>query len=201
MKLPLCVERIVDLVGDSPCVVSVAHTWDEWHRVRPSDGNLMLKTLGLGSSIALGLALTLPKHRIFILDGDGAALMNLNGIVTVGWMQPKNLVHIVFDNNGYDACGGTPSATSAYASLDQIARGAGIASSCEVREIEPFVAAVQRANTTDGPHFICAKVERTEKMAKHTRYDEMENRYLFIRYLEKLENRKLLEYAMDVASQ
>ena len=49
----------------------------------------MIGSMGLASSIGLGIALKKPKKRIFIFDGDGNILMNLGSLVTIGNMQPK----------------------------------------------------------------------------------------------------------------
>ncbi len=190
--------RAAALIGDCPCVVSVGNNWTEWEIVRPGDGNLQVKTLGLGSSIGLGLAIEMQHRKIVILDGDGAVLMNLNGLVTVGWMQPKNLIHVVFDNKIYEASGGTPTASAFNASLKDLARGAGIRSAHEVQDLQGFEEALKDALASDGPHFIVAVVAPSEDPGEHARLDEMENRYRFIRYLEGLEGRRILEYPADI---
>ncbi len=204
-----CMRCAAALVGDAPCVVSIGQTWSQWNTVRPGDGNIQVKTLGLGASIGLGLALGLQDRKIVVLDGDGAVLMNLNGLVTIGSEQPKNLVHLVFDNKIYEASGGTPTATALNANLRDLALGAGIRSSHEVGDVEAFGETLKDALATDGPHFITAIVEPSPEQGGHPRIDdvekrnriridEVENRYRFIRYLEGLEGRHLLEYPADI---
>ena len=68
----------------------------------------MIGSMGLASSIGLGLALKNPKKRFFIFDGDGNVLMNLGSLATIGATEPKNLVHIVFDNSLHESTGGQP---------------------------------------------------------------------------------------------
>ena len=58
-------------------------------------------SMGLASSIGLGLALARPDLRVFVLDGDGSLLMNLGSLATIGWLQPANLVLVVMDNEEY----------------------------------------------------------------------------------------------------
>ena len=58
----------------------------------------MIGSMGLASSIGLGIALKKPKKKIFVFDGDGNILMNLGSLVTIGSLQPRNLIHIIFDN-------------------------------------------------------------------------------------------------------
>lgn len=68
----------------------------------------MIGSMGLASSIGLGLALKNPKKRIYVFDGDGNILMNLGSLVTIGSLKPKNLVHFVFDNGVHESTGGQP---------------------------------------------------------------------------------------------
>lgn len=65
--------------------------------------------MGFASALAHGLALRRPGDRIVVLDGDGAALMHLGNMATVGWTGPPDLVHVVLDNGGYDSTGAQPS--------------------------------------------------------------------------------------------
>ena len=192
--------RILDLFKDVPCVVTVGMTWGEWDRARPSGGNFAVKTLGSGSSVGLGLAVSLPHRKIVIFDGDGAVLMNLNGLVTVGQIQPKNLIHVVFDNKIYEASGGTRTASAFRSDLVALAAGAGIKSTQRVSTLDAFDKAVRIAFTTDGPHFIVADIMPSEEDASfsYARLDEADNKYRFIRFLEALEGRKLLEDAIAV---
>ena len=198
MKRVDCMKTVAPLTDGILCVTTQGGATNEWNTVRPSDGNLQMKTLGLGSSVGLGIALGVPHRKVVVFDGDGAVLMNLSGLVTVGWMQPKNLIHIVFDNKGYEASGATPTATAFNANLTELAKGAGIRSAVEVRTVAEFEQAFKRALAADGPHFITAVVEIAKEVGQHTRYDEVENRYRFIRHLEKLEGRELLAYPADI---
>ena len=84
-------------------------------------------SMGLASSIGLGLALHLPEERIIVLDGDGSVLMNLGTLATLARYRPRNLVHIIFDNGSLLSTGGFDSqTTSGITDLAAIARGAGI---------------------------------------------------------------------------
>lgn len=71
----------------------------------------MIGSMGLASSIGLGIALKKSKKRIFVFDGDGNILMNLGSLTTIGKLQPKNLVHIIFDNSIHESTGGQPTAS------------------------------------------------------------------------------------------
>jgi len=65
----------------------------------------MVGSMGCASSLGLGLALTQPDRRIFVADGDGAALMRLGALTTIGHERPANLVHVLLDNAVHDSTG------------------------------------------------------------------------------------------------
>ena len=71
----------------------------------------MIGSMGLSSSIALGVALKNPRKRVYVFDGDGNILMNLGSLTTIGKLKPKNLIHLVFDNQSHESTGGQPSNT------------------------------------------------------------------------------------------
>src|SRR6266478_2738658 len=89
--------------------------------------------MGLASSTGLGLALCLPEQKIVVLDGDGSVLMNLGGLSTMARYQPKNLVHVIFDNESLLSVGGFPTATSTGTDLEGVARASGFKSTKTVR--------------------------------------------------------------------
>lgn len=68
----------------------------------------MIGSMGLASSIGLGIALANPTKRVHVFDGDGNILMNLGSLVTIGAMKPKNYIHFIFDNNSHESTGGQP---------------------------------------------------------------------------------------------
>lgn len=65
-------------------------------------------SMGLVSSIGLGLATAQPEKKVVVIDGDASLLMNLGSIVTIGNKQPINLLHIVLDNGVYASCSEEP---------------------------------------------------------------------------------------------
>ena len=91
MKRFACLKALAAVVDDALVVSSAGAMTLEWNSVRPSDGNFRVRTLGLCSSIALGMALGLPQRKIVALDGDGSLLMNLCSLPTIARMKPGNL--------------------------------------------------------------------------------------------------------------
>ncbi len=142
--------------------------------------------MGLASSTGLGLALCLPEQKVIVLDGDGSLLMNLGSLTTMARYRPKNLVHLVFDNESLLSVGGFPTATSTGTDLEAVARAAGIPHTATVRSIEDFKAAV--AGTIHGHELttIVAKVEATGPAKYVTDLTLLENRFQFSRHIRSL---------------
>ncbi len=169
----------------------------EWWAVRPGDGNLKTRTLGLVSSIAAGLALAVPQRKVIAIDGDGAFLMNLCGLPTIALQNPGNLIHLLFDNGVYEASGGTATA-SHVADAVALARAAGYKHAIWVHTPEDFraefVSAWRRGELT----LIAAKVDPGQpKNLPPLRLDELENKYRFMRYLEETEKKGILSPGFD----
>src|SRR4029077_16702939 len=126
MKRFDCLKALAAPAGDALVVSSAGATTLEWHALQPGDANFRVRTLGLCSSIALGMALGLPRRKVIALDGDGSLLMNLCSLPTIARMNPKNLIHVVFDNQVYEASGCGETATASGADLVGLALAAGI---------------------------------------------------------------------------
>jgi thiamine pyrophosphate-dependent acetolactate synthase large subunit-like protein len=193
MKRFECLQAIAPLFTDELFVTTAGGATNEWNAVRPSDANIQVKTLGLCSSIGLGLALALPKRRIFVFDGDGALWMNLGSLATIGLHKPKNLTHICWNNRQYESSGGEPTvATAGEIDFAGIASSAGIKSSRSVNVIDDLRVVVADALKHDGPHFICANIEAGRAETPPLKFDELENKYRFIRYVEESEGLTIL---------
>lgn len=66
----------------------------------------MVGSMGCAMSLGLGLALAQPKRRVIVLDGDGAVLMRMGGLATVGYERPPNMLHVLLDNQMHESTGG-----------------------------------------------------------------------------------------------
>jgi phosphonopyruvate decarboxylase len=84
----------------------------------------MVGAMGCAASLGLGLALSRPDRRVIVLDGDGAALMRLSALATIGHEGPANLVHILLDNEVHDSTGGQATVTDT-ADLAAVAHACG----------------------------------------------------------------------------
>ncbi|MGH8006274.1 MAG: thiamine pyrophosphate-dependent enzyme, partial [Candidatus Binatia bacterium] len=125
MKLAEALAVIVPLLRDELVVHANGFISRESFNLDDRPGNFyMIGSMGLASSIALGVALNRPDRRVVVFDGDGNVLMNLGAVALIGACQPRNLVHIVFDNEVYGSTGNQRT-ISAQVALEEIARSAG----------------------------------------------------------------------------
>ena len=193
MKRFDCLRAIAEAAADALVVSSAGAMTLEWHALRPSDGNFRVRTLGLCSSIALGMALALPQRRIIALDGDGSLLMNLCSLPTIARMQPKNLLHIVFDNEVYEASGSKKTATACGTDLVAIATAAGIKNASWAESVEELAQRVLQSLKAAEVCFIGVKVTTERTQVPPYPMDEVENKYRFIRYVEKTEQIEILK--------
>lgn len=142
--------------------------------------------MGLASSMGLGIALARPELQVVVFDGDGSLLMNLGGLTTLARYRPRNLVHVVFDNESLLSVGGFPTATSTGSDLAGIAAAAGVPITTTVRTIDEFTSAFTSALAAGDLTTIVAKVEAVGPSGYVTDLSLLENRYQFARCLKDL---------------
>lgn len=145
--------------------------------------------MGLASSMGLGIALAMPKHKVIVIDGDGSLLMNLGTLSTMARYRPGNLLHIVFDNESLLSVGGFPTATSTGTDLAGIARASGIPTVLEAHTPESLKESVVKALESDTLTTIVSKVEAVGPKTFHMDLPLLENRFQFKRSLEALQRR------------
>jgi len=139
--------------------------------------------MGLASSMGLGIALAKPERQVIVFDGDGSILMNLGGLTTLARYRPRNLVHVVFDNESLLSVGGFPTATATGSDLAGIAKAAGVPRTATVTTLEAFSHAFNEALSAGDLTTIVAKVEAIGPAAYVTDLSLLENRFQFARYL------------------
>lgn len=144
--------------------------------------------MGLASSMGLGIALSMPQHKVIVIDGDGSLLMNLGTLSTMARYKPGNLLHIVFDNESLLSVGGFPTATATGTDLSGIARASGVPSVMEANTLESLSKSVLDALSSDTLTTIISKVEAIGPKTFHMDLPLLENRFQFKRALEAMKN-------------
>ena len=106
-------EIVLEQIDESPIISANGFMSRDLFELKEKNSNFyMIGSMGLASSIGLGVALKNSRKKIFVFDGDGNILMNLGSLVTIGYLQPKNIVHIIFDNSSHESTGGQPTSSS-----------------------------------------------------------------------------------------
>jgi sulfopyruvate decarboxylase subunit beta len=174
------------------CVSSLGAIHQDWWNHAPPIGNTFNPIiLGSITTTALGLALALPHRKILALETDGSVLMNTGALCTLGSQRPGNLTVVVMDNGLYEIIGGPPSLTSHNTDLAKMADGAGCINTVTIRDVDNLQREFGKMWNDDEMAFIVAKIEPgmyrwAAEQLKTT--DGVEDKYRFIRYIEKLEN-------------
>ena len=154
----LAIQSILKRVGPSDLVLSTTGMISREVFVtndRPSNF-YMLGSMGLASSFGLGLALQSPDKRVYVLEGDGSALMSLGALPLIATERPQNLIHIILDNEAYESTGAQPSISSKV-DLAEIGKSCGYARVVRVEDIESLGGALLDNETSPGPHLILVK--------------------------------------------
>jgi sulfopyruvate decarboxylase subunit beta len=139
--------------------------------------------MGLASSVGLGIALSKPRLPVVVFDGDGSLLMNLGGLSTLARYRPKNLLHVVFDNESLLSVGGFPTATGTCTRLAEVAAAAGVPRTACVTSVDDFVREFSAAQQAGELTTLVAKVDAVGPAAFVTDLGLLENRFQFQRYL------------------
>lgn len=188
MKRREALEAIYPMLDDCAVVTIMGAVAAELQSIGHRPNFFYLQhAMGLASSMGLGIALSRPALKVVVLDGDGSLLMNLGGLTTLARYRPRNLVHVVFDNESLLSVGGFPTATSTGSDLAAIAAAAGVPRTTTVRSQEEFFAAFGVAKEMDELTTIVAKVEAVGPSGYVTDLSLLENRYQFARYLRSVQ--------------
>src|SRR5499425_3578891 len=173
-----CLRSVYDQLGDCLVVTIMGAVAAELQSLGHRPNFFYLQhAMGLASSTGLGLALCLPQQKVVVFDGDGSVLMNLGGFTTLARYQPKNFVHVVFDNESLLSVGGFPTATSTGSDLAKIARAAGVPRTTTVQTLDDFTRAFDEALGAHDLTTIVAKVEATGPSKYVTDLSLLENRF------------------------
>jgi len=117
----------------------------------------MMGSMGCLPALGLGLASRHPDRTVFVLDGDGALLMKLGSLATVGHCQPRNFVHIVFDNQAYESTGDQPT-VAAGVDFCALARACGYPAQEEVATSARFQGLLSELDTAAKPLFVHVRI-------------------------------------------
>lgn len=153
MKRFEAIKRITELIDNEILVCNIGAPSRELFNIKDRDRNFyMLGSMGLASSIALGIAIAKPDRNVWCIEGDGALLMNLGSLSTIANNQPDNFTLIVIDNGAYGSTGNQKTYTSQKTKLETIAEGAGFVSITVINNEDDIIPVLK--NLGKGCHFM-----------------------------------------------
>lgn len=128
----------------------------------------LVGSMGCASAVGLGVAANVPNH-VVVLDGDGAALMKLGNLATIGAHAPKNLVHVVLDNGVHDSTGGQETVSS-FVDFASVAASCSYRTAARCDDVPGFERALSGALEGPGPHFLHVQIRpgSLEKLGRPT---------------------------------
>jgi len=174
--------------GDAVAVCALGMAANEWWAVtKAEDAFYMHGAMGFAASFALGLALSLPKATIWLINADGSLCMNLGCLLTEASQAPKNLKHFVVDNQVYQTVGAVPMVNQGRTDYAAIALGAGITRVRAIETVSDLEKAMPAIAAEEGPSFTVLRVESESGFlcTPPMTYEGPEMKYRFGRTLEK----------------
>lgn len=129
------IEDIMKYIDDELVICNIGFPSRELYDIEDREENFyMIGSMGLASSIGLGLALAQPSRDVVVIDGDGSLLMNMGSLVTVFAKNPRNLTWIVIDNGAYGSTGNQDTYAQVVDLVD-VARGVGFKNSYNFSDV------------------------------------------------------------------
>ena len=151
-------KELIPIVSDQLVVTNIGLPSQEMHLLDDQPTNFyMLGTMGLASSIGLGLALAQDK-KVIAVDGDGSVLMNFGTLPTIANNPASNFILLIIDNGSYGSTGDQVTYSGMKTSLSDVARACGCEHVVECRA-EDTVKVVKDALASDRQTIIVAKCE------------------------------------------
>ncbi len=163
MNLSAALGVIIPLMRDALIVHANGFISRESFNLDDRAGNFyMIGSMGLASSIGLGIALNAPNRRVVVLDGDGNVLMNMGSLALIGAQRPANFLHVVLDNEAYGSTGNQRTITDRVA-LERIAEASGYINVRRAGSTTALQTFTQDLLSLDGPSFLLAKITVDQK--------------------------------------
>ena len=139
-------------------IATTGYTGRELYTLADTDNHLYLVgSMGSASAFALGLALHQPARRIWVADGDGAVLMRMGNLASIGAFRPRNLFHLVLDNEVHDSTGGQAT-VSRHVAFGAIAGACGYAQACGTDSLAEFARLAAAHTTESGPTLVQLRI-------------------------------------------
>lgn len=141
--------------------------------------------MGHASQIALAIAMQKKERQVYCLDGDGASIMQMGGMATIGSRKPSNYVHFVLNNGAHDSVGGQPT-VGRQIDFCEIAEGCGYENVVKVTTPEELDAVLSDSETKEKLTFVEVLVTKgARKDLGRPKSTPVENKIALMKFLEK----------------
>jgi thiamine pyrophosphate-dependent acetolactate synthase large subunit-like protein len=185
MKVADCFAYLAERWRQELIICALGTSSREWYAATHSDRPFyMLSSMGLASSFGIGLALGLPRERVWVFDGDGGLSVNLSTVLTEASQQPSNMIHFVLSNRVYQILARHPLGNAARTDYVAIARGAGIEHAYSFDALDAFRGSIDAILTADRFAFVVLEVEAEQRPIPHIPWEGPEIKYRFGRHVE-----------------
>ncbi|MGI9319390.1 MAG: sulfopyruvate decarboxylase subunit beta [bacterium] len=173
-------KEIAPIISDQLVVCNIGLPSQELHLIDDQPTNFyMLGTMGLASSIGLGLALAQDK-KVIAIDGDGSVLTNFGTLPTIANNVADNFILLIIDNGSYGSTGDQPTYAGKKTSLTAVARACGCDNVIECTAAET-IEVLQTALSGTGMTIIVSKWESGNIKVPVITMDPVEIRSRFMR--------------------
>lgn len=160
------IQTVASVLGDKDVIVSTTGMISRElfeYRTAKNEGHerdfLTVGSMGHASQIALGITMAKPDRKVWCFDGDGATIMHMGSLAIVASKQPKNYIHVVFNNGAHDSVGGQPT-VGLNIDLPRIARAVGYKHTFSVSTKEDLMDILNDVKVNDGPTLLEIKVKK-----------------------------------------
>ena len=184
------IKTIVDNLDGSEAIISTTgKSSRELFEYREESGQghskdfLTVGSMGCSASIANSIALQKPGKQIFVFDGDGSVIMQMGSLATIGHYKPKNLYHIIFDNNAHESTGGQPTVSDTV-NFEQIALACGYKAAKTAETKFDLEKTIKKMKSSEGPQMLIIKVNKgARKDLGRPTTTPIENKQAFMEFL------------------
>ena len=154
------------LPANALVVTSLGNASYLWAAMHHAPENFYFEdAMGLALPLALGLAVAQPTRPVIVVEGDGALLMHMGTLVTIGAVAPDNLT-VLLIQNGVHAASGGQALTNASLDLAALARSSGIARATNVATPQAFASAMSSGSAGRGAQVLVLSTEPDIEVVK-----------------------------------
>ncbi|MEE8168360.1 MAG: sulfopyruvate decarboxylase subunit beta [Candidatus Hydrothermarchaeales archaeon] len=179
------IQLVAPFLEEKAVVCNLGIPSKELFYVKHQESNFyMLGSMGMASSIGLGIAMN-TKKEVVVIDGDASLLMNPGALATIAQISPENMTILSIDNGAHGSTGSQPTATMSVANLDMIARGFGLEKVYKAATKDEIHGIFEELEGESGPNFVHALAKQGNADVPNIPLTPAEIKHRFMEFLRK----------------